>query len=107
MSGGEGPKEGCQEGGPEVKKVVERIEVGLEDLVSKLKELAGKGIAQRVVVQNDKGEIILNVPLFVGAAAGVASIAYAPIISAIVATVGLLKSYKIIIETKPASPASE
>jgi len=44
----------------------ERFEVQGEDLLAKVKELVREGNIRRIVIENDKGETLIEIPLTIG-----------------------------------------
>jgi len=44
----------------------ERFEVRGEDLLSKVKELVREGNIRRIIIENDKGETLIEIPLTIG-----------------------------------------
>ncbi len=48
----------------------ERIEIAGSELVERVKELIAKGKVRRVIVRNEKGEVLLEIPLTAGVVVG-------------------------------------
>jgi hypothetical protein len=44
----------------------ERFEVRGEDLITKVKELVREGNIRRIIIENEKGEILVEIPLTIG-----------------------------------------
>ncbi|MBW4667894.1 MAG: DUF4342 domain-containing protein [Cyanomargarita calcarea GSE-NOS-MK-12-04C] len=61
---------------------VEELSIG-SDLVADLKELMHQVNIRRLVVKNDDGYTLLDIPLSAGLAGGVAGVVFFPVISAI------------------------
>jgi Domain of unknown function (DUF4342)/zinc-ribbon domain len=72
------PSCGTQAG---VKKEV--FQVSSERLLEKFKELTKDATVKRVIVKDDKGKVVLSVPLTWGAAGAVATLALAPWLAAL------------------------
>ena len=72
----------------------QRLDVRGDDLLSKVKELIHKGNIRRIVVMNDDGETVMEIPL----TAGVVGAIMAPALVAIGAIAALAKHYTLQIE---------
>ena len=67
-----------------------------EDLVAKVKELIHEGNVRRLIIQNDAGDTLVEVPLTVG----VVGALVAPVAAAIGAIAALVADCKITVERK-------
>jgi uncharacterized protein DUF4342/zinc ribbon protein len=61
----------------------EVFQVSSERLLEKFKELTKDATVKRVIVKDDKGKVVLSVPLTWGAAGAVATLALAPWLAAL------------------------
>lgn len=61
----------------------EVFQVSSEKLLEKFKELTRDATVKRVIVKDDKGKVVLSVPLTWGAAGAVATLALAPWLAAL------------------------
>jgi hypothetical protein len=61
----------------------EVFQVSSEKLLEKFKELTKDATVKRVIVKDDKGKVVLSVPLTWGAAGAVATLALAPWLAAL------------------------
>jgi hypothetical protein len=61
----------------------EVFQVSSEKLLEKFKELTKDASVKRVIVKDDKGKVVLSVPLAWGAAGAVATLALAPWLAAL------------------------
>lgn len=61
----------------------EVFQVSSEKLLEKFKELTKDATVKRVIVKDDKGKVVLSVPLAWGAAGAVATLALAPWLAAL------------------------
>lgn len=79
---------------------VEELKINGEDLVAKVKELIHEGNIRRLILKNEEGRILVEVPLTVGVVGGVISAALFPVIAAVGAIGALVAHMTIIIERK-------
>jgi hypothetical protein len=74
----------------------EEFKIKSEDVIKKIKEIIKEGNARRVIINNEKGETLVEFPL----TAGVVGIALAPILAAVGTLVALVSSCTIIVEKR-------
>lgn len=74
----------------------ETIRVEGEKILEKIKEIVREGNARRIIIKNEKDEVLIEIPLTF-AAVGVLA---APVISAIGALAGMVANYTLVIEKK-------
>lgn len=74
-----------------------------EKLVERVKELIREGNARRVIVKNDEGQTLLEIPLTVGVFGAV----LIPVWVALGAIAALATHYTIVVEKKEQAPAGE
>lgn len=74
----------------------EEFKVSGDDIVKKVKELIKEGNARRIIIKNEKGETMLEVPLTLGAVGAV----IAPVLAAVGALAALLTKCTIVVERK-------
>lgn len=67
---------------------------GVEALTEKVKQLVHEGSRRRVVVRNDKGEPVLDIPVTAGVVAAVA----APVVTAVAAFAALAGPWSVGVE---------
>ena len=79
----------------EDKSWIEEIEVGGEQLVEKIKELAQESQVRRVRILQPDGDIAVDIPLTVGAIAGGALVLAAPILAVVGAIAAFATKVKI------------
>jgi len=72
----------------------EEFKVSGEEIVKKVKELVKEGNARRIIIKSDKGKILLEVPLTIGAVGAV----IAPVLAAIGALAALVTKCTIVVE---------
>ncbi|OGF22936.1 hypothetical protein A2Y83_02135 [Candidatus Falkowbacteria bacterium RBG_13_39_14] len=81
---------------PKKQTTNEEFKVSGDDIVKKVKELIKEGNARRIIIKNEKGETMLEVPLTLGAVGAV----IAPVLAAVGALVALLTKCTIVVERK-------
>jgi len=72
----------------------EEIHVSGEELISKIKELVHEGNIRRVIIQNEKGRTLIDIPLSLG----VMGVLLAPQLAAVGAIAALMTKGTIIVE---------
>ncbi|MEG3985260.1 MULTISPECIES: DUF4342 domain-containing protein [unclassified Microcoleus] len=77
---------------------VEELKINGDDLVAKVKELIHEGNIRRIIIKNEEGRILVEVPLTVGVVGGVIGAALFPVIAAVGAIGALVAHLTIIIE---------
>jgi hypothetical protein len=74
----------------------ESFKVSGDDILAKIKEILKEGNARRIVIKNDKDEIIMEFPVTIGAV----GIILAPLFAAVGAIAALASSCTIVVEKK-------
>ena len=74
---------------------IEEIEVAVDGLSDRIKELIQEGNVRRLIIRRDNGDKLLEIPLTAGVAAGSILAVIWPILAAAVAMTGLLTRIKI------------
>ncbi|MEG4070842.1 DUF4342 domain-containing protein [Microcoleus sp. Pol11C2] len=77
---------------------VEEVKINGDDLVTKVKELIHEGNIRRIIIKNEEGRILVEVPLTVGVVGGVIGATLFPVIAAVGAIGALVAHMTIIIE---------
>ncbi|MFB8796223.1 MAG: DUF4342 domain-containing protein [Microcoleus sp.] len=85
---------------PQDKISVEELKINGDDLVAKVKELIHEGNIRRIILKNEEGRILIEVPLTVGVVGGVIGAALFPVIAAVGAIGALVTHMTLIIERK-------
>lgn len=76
----------------------EEHRVSGEGLVAKVKELIHEGNVRRIIVKNEEGRTLLEIPLTVGVVGAV----FLPVLVALGAIAALAKSYTLVVEKQEA-----
>jgi hypothetical protein len=79
---------------------VEELKINGDDLVAKVKELIHESNIRRIILKNEEGRILIEVPLTVGVVGGVIGAALFPVIAAVGAIGALVTHMTLIIERK-------
>ncbi len=80
---------------PEEKVRTEEFQVKGEEIVAKIKELLHEGNIRRVIIKNEDGRTMIDIPLTIG----VVGVLVAPQLAAIGAIAALLTHGTIVVET--------
>jgi hypothetical protein len=79
----------------------EEFRVKGDALVSKVKELLREGNIRRIIIKNDKGDTLIEIPLTLGVVGAV----LLPVWAALGAIAALAANLTIVVEKVPAAPA--
>lgn len=74
----------------------EKFKVSGEEILKKVKEVIKAGNATRIILQNEKGETLMEIPLTFTVVGAV----FAPMLAAVGALAGLLTNCTLIVEKK-------
>jgi hypothetical protein len=74
----------------------EEFKISGDEILKKVKEIINEGNARRIIIKNDKDEVIMEIPLTFA----VVGTVLAPILAAVGALAALLTSCTIIVEKK-------
>ncbi|MGK7908120.1 MAG: DUF4342 domain-containing protein [Synechococcus sp.] len=77
---------------------VEEFAIDGDKLVAKVKELIHEGNIRRIIVKNEEGLVLIEIPLTVGVVGGVIGAALFPVIAALGAIGALVARLRIVIE---------
>ncbi|MEM3607581.1 MAG: DUF4342 domain-containing protein [Candidatus Bathyarchaeia archaeon] len=83
-------------GSPTRRGIFEEIEAESDQLVRKVKELLHKGNVRRIIVRNEKGEVLLEIPATVGLVGAI----LAPWLAALGAIAAIATRCKITVERR-------
>lgn len=74
----------------------EEFKLNGQELVKKIKELIKAGNVRRIIIKNDKGKVMMEIPVTVA----VVGTVFAPILAAVGALAALLNKCSIVVEKK-------
>ena len=80
---------------PEERTWIEEIEVAGSQLVDRVKELVSEGNVRRLIIRNQAGETLLEIPLTAGVVVGGALTVFYPLLAALGALAALVARIKI------------
>ncbi|HVO43534.1 MAG TPA: DUF4342 domain-containing protein [Aggregatilineales bacterium] len=91
------------------KTFTEQVNVAGNEVVKRVQELIAEGNVRRVIIKEPNGRILLEIPLTLGAVAGVGLVSFAPVLAAIGAIAALVAKVNIVIERyeNPADAAKD
>jgi len=72
----------------------EEFKVSGSEIVAKIKELIKEGNARRIIIKNEKGKVMLEIPLTIGAIGALV----APVLAAVGALAALTTKCTIVVE---------
>lgn len=77
---------------------VEEFSISGDDLVAKVREFLHQGNIRRIIVKNEEGRTLIEIPLTVGVVGGAIATALFPVVAALGAIGALVARLKVIIE---------
>ena len=80
------------------KHIFEEVQGGVNEVISKIRELIKEGSARRLIIKNDKGEVVFQTQLAFGVTGAALIGAMAPVISAIGMFAMFINDYQILVE---------
>lgn len=84
------------------KTIIEEIRISGDKLISKVKQILKEGNIRRIIIKNDDGDVLLDVPLTIGVAGfGTSLLAMGPLITALGAFALFYNDYNIVVEREP------
>jgi Domain of unknown function (DUF4342) len=78
----------------------EEFRVKGDELVTKIRELLHAGNIRRIIVKNESGHILIEIPLTVGVVGGVLSAAFFPVLAALGAIGAVVAHLTLVIEMR-------
>lgn len=84
----------------------EEFKVSAENLVGKVREIIEDGNAKRVIIKNDNGHTLLEIPLNAGLAVGGLLVFLTPVLAAVAAVAAVVAQVTIVV-VKRDEPESE
>ncbi len=68
---------------PNEKVTVEEFKISGDVLVAKIKEITAQGNVRRIIIKNEEGHTLIEIPMTVGVIGGVISAALFPVVAAV------------------------
>lgn len=78
----------------------EEFRIQGEELVAKIKELVHRGNIRRIIVKNESGHTLIEIPLTVGVVGGVLGAAFFPVLAALGAIGAVVAHLTLVIEKR-------
>jgi Domain of unknown function (DUF4342) len=79
---------------------VEEFTINGDALVAKIKELIHQGNIRRIILKNEEGRVLIEIPLTVGVVGGVLSAALFPVMAAVGAIGAMVAHLTIVLEKR-------
>jgi Domain of unknown function (DUF4342) len=79
---------------------VEEFKISGDALGAKIKELVHQGNIRRIILKNEEGHILIEIPLTVGVVGGVISAAFFPIMAAVGSIGAMVAHLTIVVEKR-------
>ncbi len=79
------------------KEYKEEWKVNGSELLTTVRKLIDEGKARRIIIKNEKGDTLIEVPLNVGAAVGAAGLIFAPVLAAVGAIATLVTRCTVVV----------
>ncbi len=80
------------------KSIYEEVQGGVNEVISKIREIIKEGGARRLIIKNKKGEVVFQTQLAVGVGGAALVGAMVPVISAIGMFAMFINDYQILVE---------
>jgi hypothetical protein len=84
----------------EKKTWYEEFRVSGEDLIAKVKEIIHEGNVRRIILKNEEGNTLIEVPVTAGVAVAALTLAFAPVLAAIGAIAALVTHVTLVVERR-------
>lgn len=79
---------------------VEEFSVSGETLMSKVQELLNESNVRRILIKNQNGQVLLDIPLTAGVIGGLIGVAFFPVIVAIAAIGSMVARLTLVVERR-------
>jgi hypothetical protein len=90
----------CSSCGAKVGGVYEEFSVTSDNLIKKVRELIHEGNASRIIVKDEKGSVLIEMPVTAGVVGGVASVVLAPWLAALGVIAAIVTNCKVVVERR-------
>ncbi|EKU96377.1 hypothetical protein Lepto7375DRAFT_0373 [Leptolyngbya sp. PCC 7375] len=107
VSNSEGVTVNESEEKPAERVVVEELKISGDALVAKVKELIHQGNIRRIIIKNEEGYTLIEIPMTVGVLGGVISAAFFPVIAAVGIIGAMVAHLTIVIERQESADVND
>ncbi|MEO1070115.1 MAG: DUF4342 domain-containing protein [Cyanobacteria bacterium J06638_6] len=85
---------------------VEEIKISGDALVAKIKELVHQSNIRRIIIKNDSGHTLIEIPLTVGVIGGAVGAAFFPVVAAL-GVIGAMVAHLTVVVERQVSPEAD
>lgn len=85
----------------------EELSISGDVLVTKIKELIRQGNVRRIIIKNEEGHTLIEIPMTVGVIGGVIGAAVFPVIAAVGVIGAMVAHLTVVIERRVSEPVSD
>ncbi len=89
------------------KVTLEEFKISGDALVAKIKELIHRGNIRRIIIKNEEGHTLIEIPMTVGVIGGVISAVFFPVLAAVGAIGAMVAHLTIVIERQESAATGE
>ncbi len=89
------------------KVTLEEFKISGDALVAKIKELVHQGNIRRIIIKNEEGHTLIEIPMTVGVIGGVISAVFFPVIAAVGVIGAMVAHLTIVIERQGSAATGE
>jgi hypothetical protein len=90
----------CSSCGARLGGKYEEFSVSADNLIKKVKELIHEGNVSRIIVKDEKGSVLIDMPVTAGVVGGVASVLLAPWLAALGVIAAIVTNCKVVVERR-------
>ncbi|MEM8807883.1 MAG: DUF4342 domain-containing protein [Cyanobacteria bacterium P01_G01_bin.38] len=95
------------EAAPTEKVTVEEFKISGDALVAKIRDLIHRGNIRRIIIKNEEGHTLIEIPLTVGVIGGAIGASIFPVVAAVGVIGAMVAHLTVVIERRESSPSSE
>ena len=89
------------------KVTAEEFKISGDVLVTKIKELIAQGNVRRIIIKNEEGHTLIEIPMTVGVIGGVISAALFPVVAAVGVIGAMVAHLTVVIERQESSQSND
>lgn len=93
-----------EEVGPDEKVIVEEFKISGDALVAKIKELIHQGNIRRIILKNENGHTLIEIPMTVGVIGGTVGAVFFPILAAVGVIGAMVAHLTVVLERREPNP---